>query len=189
MTKYLLTQAEQEFLFPLFSEKNDRAKILFNFGQSFLKKLIGIELQEKTYALFEYLLDNQEKWQGGLLVPAFYRHNDALKINHINYSVREFIGWSILYPKEVDTHFQVAEDGQTLNKENPSTRLVEKDKYKNVKKVVKEKEVILKVKKESSHKLNSGFLLSQKDDILNVVITCFVEVDIRKLKTKDKSYF
>jgi hypothetical protein len=187
MAKYLLSIEEKNLIEPIFSNTSSRSQILFQFGQKFLKNLDGISLQEKTYGLFEYLLEKIDNWAGTLLIPESYRHDKSLKINYINYVIREFIGWSILYPKEVDTYFEVKNDGNIIPKENPVIRLVDKDKYKLVKKVVNGKNMSVKAKKETDKKLKSGFTLSQKDDILNVVIACFVEVNTVKNKFNEDS--
>lgn len=176
MKQHLLTNDEKNFISPIFLDPTIRARTLYEFGQQYLKNLNGIPLQEKTYALFQYILDKKEDWKGDMLVPLAYRHTVTLEINSITYSLREFIGWSILYPKEVDTYFEFDINGNVLIKEIPILRLVDKDKYKIVKKIVKNKELSVKAKKELDTSLNSGFSLFQKDDILNIVIACYIEV-------------
>ena len=182
MKQHLLTNDEQNFISPIFSEPSIRAKTLYEFGQKYLKILDGIPLQEKTYALFQYILDKKDDWKGDMLLPLAYRHTTTLGINSISYSLREFIGWSILYPKEVDTYFGFDTNGNVLIKEIPILRLVDKDKYKLVKKIVKDKEVSVKAKKDLDTSLKSGFSLFQKEDILNIVIACYIEVNIVKRK-------
>jgi len=182
MKQYLLTNDEQDFIKPIFLDSSIRAKTLYQFGQKYLKNLNNIAIQEKIYALFQYILENKESWNGEILVPLLYRHPGPLNINSISYPIREFIGWSILYPKDVDNYFGFNEDGNILIKENPILRLVDKDKYKIVKKIVKYKEVSVKAKKDADTTLKSGFSLSQKEDILNVIIACYVEVDLSKGK-------
>ncbi len=182
MTKHLLTNDEQEFIKEIFSDHSIRAKTLYQFGQKYLKILDDIALQEKVYALFQYILDNKENWKGEILLPVAYRPSGKLEINSISYPIREFIGWSILYPKEVDTYFGFNEEGEILIKENPVLRLVDKDKYKLVKKLVKDKETKVKAKKDGETSIKSGYSLSQKENILNIVIACYVEVDFSKEK-------
>jgi hypothetical protein len=182
MKQHLLTNDEQNFISPIFSNPSIRAKTLYEFGQKYLKNLDGLPLQEKTYALFQYILDKREDWKGDMLVPLAYRQTVTIGINSISYSLREFIGWSILYPKEVDNYFGFDEDGNVLIKEIPILRLVDKDKYKIVKKVVKDKEISVKAKKDLDTSLKSGFSLFQKEDILNIVIACFIEITIVKRK-------
>lgn len=183
MPKYSLTKEETDFLSPVLNDATKRSELFYSFGQKFLKKLSGIDLQKKTYALFEYLLENNSTWKGQLLIPPNYIQGEILQINCINYLIREYIGWSILYHNEVDTYFEFNEAGEIIQKQVPAMRLVDKDKYQMVKKVVKGKEVEMKVKKEGAKKLKAGFSLSQKDDILNIVIACFVEV--QQTKNKD----
>lgn len=180
MKKHLLSIEEQNFINPIFSNISIRAETIYQFGQQYLKSLDGISLQEKSYALFQYILDKHEDWMGSILVPALYRHPGSLQINSISYPIREFIGWSIFYPKEVMTYFDFNDDGNILIKENPAIRLVDKDKYKTVTKLVKEKEKKLKAKKDLDTSIKSGFSLSQKEDILNIIIACYIEVQINK---------
>jgi hypothetical protein len=182
MKKHLLTNEEIEFLSHIFSNPLSRTKTLYQFGQKYLKALDGISLQEKTYALFQYILDNRENWKGEILIPLAYRPSGQTQINSISYPIREFIGWSIFYPKDVDNYFGFNDDGNIYIKETPSIRLVDKDKYKMVKKIIKDKEVSVKAKKDLNTSIKSRFSLSQKEDILNIVIACYIEVSTTKRK-------
>jgi len=172
---YELSQEEKSLLSQCFDDLDNSKKYLFEFGQKYLKPLKkSREIQEKSYAILEFFLINKENYLENLMLPQQYVSGQEDSIRGINYTFRDFLGWSIFYPDEANRYFLI-KDKKISILDNPEQRLVDKDKYRMGKK--KEEGVLIDVrmKKDSDTKIDNGFTLMQKDNFLNATIACFVD--------------
>lgn len=167
-----------------------RKDIFYQIGQEYLKPLNDRELEETFYEIFQLILKNEKMWKGALLVPEYYRQDKVKNtFKDIWYTLKDYISWCILYPKEVDLYFKHNDSGKIEVLENPKLRIIDKDNIKQVYKSELGKKIMVPVKKERSFKIDSGFTLGQKDSILTVTVAGLLTLPdyLKKPKLKEEA--
>jgi len=173
-----------------------RASIFYELGQNWLKPLFDRDLEEAVFSIFNFLLVNKEQWKTTLMTPEHYRRDTSRDVfGDINYTVRDYFSWCVLYPEEVDTYFKNDAQGNVVVKENPKIRILDKDNKKEVYKTELGKRLLIEVKKDRETLIETGFSLGQKDTLLTVCLVGLMalppgykKVDRAEIKPKKITY-
>lgn len=177
VVKYNLNEDEKSLLDKCWTDVENSSQYLFEFGQKYIKPLKkSRDIQEKSYAIFEYFLINNQKYLSNMMTPKEYSSysQENMDIRAINYNFRDFVAWSVFYPSEANLYYEI-KDNLIKIKQAPEQRIIDKDKYKMGKKKEDGVLVDVRLKKDPDTLLLNGFTLMQKDNFLNPVIACFVD--------------
>lgn len=174
----------------ILNEKN-RNETFYEIGQKYLLKLSKRELFLETVNIFEYFLQNREKWVGeNFIVPELYQSNrhttKEIVFRDMTYYVRESFMWSVLYQKY--EYIQYDEKGTAYLNKKPEVRITEMNMEKKYSKNEHGGLITTNVKPDPSKKLTTGFTVAQANEIINAALVGYLPEDKPyEINTKTKS--